>query len=162
VLQAHTDKHMALINGGGCQNDASYCDGAYTIRAGKSFANKTAGRIPRNILKFSHNCADKKRLIKVARDLGLPIHGATMPLSIAKFLIRFLTGEGEDELVADPFGGWFRTAKAAEDLGRRWIACDLVAEYVRGGAEGVRDAPGYALGAEFNKFVLQPEEGKRV
>ncbi len=147
VLQEHTEKHLKFIRAGGEQRDASYSDGAYTLRSGKSFSNHTAGRIPRNILKISNTCADKRRLAKVARELGLPVHGATMPLELARFLIRFLTEEGE--LVADLFGGWFRTALAAEELGRPWIACDNVWEYVRGGAEGFRNAPGFVLSGEF-------------
>ncbi|MHB0929514.1 MAG: DNA methyltransferase, partial [Candidatus Nanopelagicales bacterium] len=74
-----------------------------------------------------------------------PVHGATLPLGLAKFLIQFLTGEGDEELVVDPFGGWGRTAKAAEELGRRWILSELMYEYARGTAEGFRGAPGFKL-----------------
>lgn len=143
VLQEHTEKHMKLIKGGGEHRAAAYCDRAYVIRPGKSFANETAGRIPRNVLRYAHTCQDKQKLSRIARELGLPVHGATMPLALAKFLVQFLTGEGEDELVADPFGGWFRTAKAAEELGRRWISSELMHEYVLGGAEGFRTAAGF-------------------
>jgi len=145
VLQEHTKEHLKLIKGGGDQRNASYSDGAYTLRAGKSFANETPGKIPRNILKISSTCADKRGLAKIATSLGLPIHGATMPIELPRFLIKFLTGDGEDELVVDPFGGWFRTAKAAEELGRRWMSCDNVREYVRGGAEGFRGMPGFRM-----------------
>lgn len=141
ILLEHTEKHLKLIRGGGEPRDGSYCDGAYVIRAGKSFANETAGRIPRNVLKFSHTCSDKQKLARIARELGLPVHGATMPLSLAKFLIQFLTEKGE--LVVDQFGGWFRTAKAAEELDRRWISSELMLEYVLGGAEAFRTAPGF-------------------
>jgi site-specific DNA-methyltransferase (cytosine-N4-specific) len=144
VLQAHTDKHLKLIQGGGEQRTASYSDGAYSIREGKSFAADTAGKIPRNILKIANTCSDKRMLARKARELGLPIHGATMPLALAKFIIQFLTGEGEDELVVDPFGGWLRTAKAAEDLGRPWLVSELMYEYIRGSAESFRTAPGFA------------------
>lgn len=142
VLQEHTKEHLKLIQSGGVQKNASYCDGAYKLRAGKSFANNTPGKIPRNILKFSSTCADKRSLAKVAASLGLPIHGATMPLDLAKFLIQLLTSENDEELVADPFGGWFTTAKAAEALGRRWISSEIMLEYIQGGAERFRNAPG--------------------
>ena len=145
VLQEHTEKHLNLMRNGGEQRDASYCDGAYVIRAGKSFANETPGKIPRNILKYAGTCGYKRSLAKIARELGLPVHGATMPFGLAKFLIQFLTGSGEEELVADPFGGWFMTARAAEELGVRWIASEIMSEYVRGGAEGFRAAPGFVL-----------------
>jgi site-specific DNA-methyltransferase (cytosine-N4-specific) len=143
VLQDHTEQHLKLIKGGGEQRNASFGDGAYTLRAGKSFAGTTPGKIPRNILKISNVCTDKRHLAKIANSLGLPVHGATMPLALARFLIQFLTGEGEEELVVDPFGGWFRTAKAAEELGRRWISSELMYEYTLGGAEGFRRAPGF-------------------
>jgi site-specific DNA-methyltransferase (cytosine-N4-specific) len=143
VLQEHTKEHLRLIKKGGDQRNASFCDGAYTLRAGKSFSNETPGKIPRNIIKISSTCADKRYLAGIAKSLGFPVHGATMPLALAKFLIQFLTGDGEDELVVDPFGGWFRTAKAAEELGRRWISSELMLEYAAGGAEGFRASSGF-------------------
>ena len=149
VLQEHTEQQLRLIKGGGEQRDGSYSDGAYTIRKGKSFANHTAGKIPRNILKFSNNCADKRALAKTAKELGLPVHGATMPLALPKFLIEFLTGTGEEELVVDPFGGWFRTAKAAQSLGRRWMSSEMMGEYVLGGSKGFEGASGFRLGSAF-------------
>jgi len=142
VLQEHSERHLKLINGGGEQREASYCDGAYKIREGKSFANPTVGKIPKNILKFSNSCGDKRRLAVMAREAGLPVHGATMPLALAKFLIQFLTGEGEEALVVDPFGGWLRTAKAAEELGRRWAVSELIKEYIQGGSLSFKDAKG--------------------
>lgn len=149
VLQEHTKEHLKIIKSGGDQRNASFSDGAYTLRAGKSFVNETAGKIPRNILKISTTCADKRHLAKIASSLGLPTHGATMPLALAKFLIQFLTGNSEEELVVDPFGGWFRTARAAEEMGRRWIASEIMGEYVRGGAEGFRGCAGFELAAGF-------------
>lgn len=143
VLQPHTDSHKKLMRAGGDKRNASYSDGAYTLRAGKSFASETAGRIPRNILKIPNTCADKRGLIKIANEMGMPIHGATMPLALPKFLIQFLTSDSEEELVVDQFGGWLRTAKAAQELGRRWVTCDNVYEYLRVGAEGFRNYDGF-------------------
>ena len=147
VLQQHTEKHLAYLRNGGEQRNASYCDGAYTLRAGKSFANLTEGKIPRNVLKFSNTCHDKRRTAHQARALGLPIHGATMPLELAKFLIQLLTGDGDDELVADIFAGWNTVGRAAEELGRPWIVAENIYEYVRGGAERFTSAEGFMLGA---------------
>lgn len=141
VLQAHTESHLKLIRGGGEKRDSSACDGAYNIRAGKSFANETAGKIPRNIIKISSTCHDKRALSKIARELGLPVHGATMPLGLAKFLIQFLSEEGD--LVVDTFGGWVRTGKAAEELNRRWMVSELMGEYVLGGAESFKECDGF-------------------
>lgn len=146
VLQAHTEKHLKLIKSGGEKRNASYSDGAYTIREGKSFANETAGKIPRNVLTFGHSCANKRQTAATARELGLPVHGATMPLKLARFLVDFLTGDGDDELVADMCCGWGTVGLAAEEAGVPWIMSEIMGEYVRGGAERFRNFPGFALG----------------
>jgi site-specific DNA-methyltransferase (cytosine-N4-specific) len=80
------------------------------------------------------------------RDLGFPAHGAPMPLALAEFLIKLATVPGET--VADPFGGSFTTAKAAERLGRKWLSTECMAQYVIGGATRFEDYPG------FNQFLV--------
>ena len=152
VLQEHTEKHLKLIRGGGEQRDASYCDGAYTIRAGKSFANETAGKIPRNILKFSHTCPDKRRTAARARELGLPVHGATMPLDMAQFLVKMFNTGRDDELFADICSGWNTFGLAAEQAGVPWISTEIMGEYVRGGAERFVNAPGFRLALDDDTF----------
>lgn len=140
VLQAHTERHLRLIRQGGEQRDAEYSDGAYRIHPGR-FGNATVGRIPRNVLTFSHSCADQRAYKAAARAAGLPAHGAPMPLSLASFLVEFLSSE--DDLVVDPFGGSFTTAKAAERLGRRWLSTEIMLEYVVGAAARFSDANGF-------------------
>lgn len=153
VLQEHTEAHLKLIRQGGEQRDGSFCDGAYTIRAGKSFANMTEGKIPRNILKYSHTCANKRATIRAAETLGLPSHGATMPLELAKFLVEFLTGDGEEELVVDTCSGWNTIGLASEMLGIPWIASEIMGEYVRGGAERFREFAGFSLSPTFEECM---------
>lgn len=140
VLQEHTQKHLDLINQGGKQREETFSDGAYRIKKG-SFANETQGSIPRNVLAYGHRCAAQLAYKKAARENGLPVHGAPMPLKLAKFLIEFLSKPGD--LVADPFDGSFTTADAAEQLGRRWMATDCMLEYVLGGASRFLKAPGF-------------------
>lgn len=140
VLQAHSEKHLALIAKGGEQREMNACDGAYRVRPG-SYGNATAGKIPRNVLSFGHRCASQIAYKKAAREMGLPAHGAPMPLNLAKFLVEFLSTPGD--LVADPFAGSFTTALAAEHLGRRWLATDKMVEYVLGGASRFEQAPGF-------------------
>lgn len=140
VLQAHTQRHLDLIAKGGEQREVRYSDGAYSLKVG-SFGNPTAGRIPRNVLTFGHNCADQRAYKQAARAQGLKAHGVPMPLSLAKFLVELLTEPGE--VVADPFGGSFTTAKAAELLGRRWLSTECMAEYVIGSAFRFREQPGF-------------------
>ena len=140
VLQQHTDKHLNFIRNGGEAREASYSDGAYNIKAGR-FANETPGRIPRNILSYGHRCAEQLAYKRTARSMGLPVHGAPMPMKLASFLIEFLSQPGE--LVVDPFGGSFTTAHAAERLGRRWLSTDIMVEYVLGGATRFIGCDGY-------------------
>ncbi len=140
VLQAHTQRHLDLIAKGGEQREVRYSDGAYSLKVG-SFGNPTPGRIPRNVLTFGHSCADQRAYKAAAKAQGLQAHGAPMPLALAKFLIELLTVPGE--MVADPFGGSFTTAKAAELLGRRWLSTECMAEYVIGSAYRFREQPGF-------------------
>lgn len=141
VLLPHTEKHLKLVAAGGERRSAVYGDGAYRLREGRSFAAPTLGRIPRNVLQFTHHGAEISQLRAAARALGLPVHGALMPLSLAEFLVNFLTREGD--LVADCFGGWGTTAAAAQASGRRWITTELMAEYVAGQALRLASAPGF-------------------
>lgn len=140
VLQAHTEKHLELIAQGGEQRQATFSDGAYSMRKG-AYAAETAGRIPRNILTYGHRCASQTAYKKAAKERGLPAHGAPMPLKLAMFLTEFLSEPGD--LVADPFSGSFTTAEAAERLGRRWLGTEMMVEYVMGAATRFYDARGF-------------------
>ncbi|WP_087865323.1 site-specific DNA-methyltransferase [Comamonas thiooxydans] len=142
VLMEHTEKHLKLIQGGGEHRTVSNSDGAYTIRPG-SYGNPTEGRIPRNILTFGHRCKAQSDYKAAARAMGLPAHGAPMPLKLAEFLIKFLSEPGD--LVVDPFGGSQTTADAAERLGRHWLTTEVMAEYVLGGSTRFKQADGFNL-----------------
>lgn len=142
VLQPHTADHLALIARGGESRRTSHGDGSHRVYPG-SYAKPTEGRIPRNVIRMSHMCQDKRDVAALARAAGLPVHGATMPLKLARFLIEFLTEP--NHLVADPCAGWFTTAKAAEQLGRRWFATEQMGEYVLGGALGMRESAGFEM-----------------
>ncbi|OGU23746.1 MAG: DNA methyltransferase [Hydrogenophilales bacterium RIFOXYD1_FULL_62_11] len=131
VLQPHTDQHQRLIDRGGEAKARSSSDGAYRIKPG-SYGNATAGKIPRNVITMGHRCADQVKVKRAAREAGLPVHGAAMPLQLASFLVQYLSRPGD--LVADPFAGTLTTAKAAEINGRRWIATDSALEYLLAGS----------------------------
>jgi len=130
VLQAHTERHLNLIRNGGEQRERTFSDGAYRLKVG-SFGNATEGRIPKNVLTYGHRCSDQIRMRKAAVAAGIPPHGAPMPLSLAKFLVQYLSRPGD--LVVDPFGGTLTTAKAAEEVGRRWLATELMLEHIEAG-----------------------------
>lgn len=145
VLLEHTQRHQALMAAGGEARSAVYGDGAHRIRPG-SFGSVTEGRIPRNVIEAGHSCADTRRYRQDATRLGLPVHGAMMPLKVAEFLVRFLTAEGE--LVVDPFGGTCTTGMAAERQGRRWLVVEKMLAYLRGAADRFTGAPGFRLTAD--------------
>jgi hypothetical protein len=126
VLVPHKPAQERLIARGGALRQARFGDGAYKLRE-HSYRAPTAGAIPRNILSYRHNCPDKAAAVKIALENGLPVHGATMPLALADFLVRYLSEP--DDLVVDPFSGWGTTAVAAERNGRRWITAELMGEY---------------------------------
>lgn len=143
VLQPHSAGHLKLVQQGGEQRTTSHADGAHRVRAGVSYANPTQGKIPRNVISMGHRCGHKSEVSRLAKSMGLPIHGATMPLRLARFVIDFLTEE--DNLVVDPCAGWQITARAAEDAGRRWFTTEQMGEYVLGGALGMRQAKGFEV-----------------
>jgi site-specific DNA-methyltransferase (cytosine-N4-specific) len=150
VLQPHTPRHLQWLRtvqeAGRCPREAVYGDGAYRLRA-NSYANETQGSIPKNVLRIGHSCADTRQYRQDAQGLGLPVHGAMMPLALPRFLIEFLTRRGD--LVLDLWGGTAKTAIAAENLDRRWFIFEIFAEYLRAGAERFRRYAGYSLGPSF-------------
>jgi site-specific DNA-methyltransferase (cytosine-N4-specific) len=75
-----------------------------------------------------------------------------MPSAIADFLIRYMTDVGQ--LVVDNWGGKGTTGLAAERLGRRWLICDRVMDYLRAGAESFRAFPGYDMPSEVMAWPL--------
>jgi DNA modification methylase len=138
VLQPHSEAQRRLIERGGEKRHAINADGAYRLKPG-SYGNATAGSIQRNVLSISHNCPSQRALRARTDALGLPRHGAVMPLKLARLLVEFFCPPGE--LVVDPFAGSFTTARAAEDSGRRWICGDKHLEYVLLGKHRMESAP---------------------
>jgi site-specific DNA-methyltransferase (adenine-specific) len=50
-----------------------------------------------------------------------------------------LASTKEGDLVFDPFGGSFTTAKVARELGRQFISCDINDKYVEIGKKRIND-----------------------
>lgn len=140
VLEPHTEKHLKLMRSGGERSARSSGDGAHRVRVG-AYGNETAGRIPKNVLTVRHNCASQDQYKAYCRSLGLPAHGASMPLALAKKYVEFLTEK--DDLVVDLFGGGLTTGLAAEELGRYWVVTELMGEHVMGGAGRFHGADGF-------------------
>jgi site-specific DNA-methyltransferase (cytosine-N4-specific) len=140
VLEEHTPAHKKLIAQGGEKRECVNGDGAYRIRHG-SYGNDTPGRIPRNVMHVSNVCSSQRQYKQRARELGLVAHGATMPLALARKLVRFLSDVGQ--LIVDPCGGSMTTALASELEGRAWASSEVVYDYVRGAAERFRSSAGF-------------------
>ena len=54
---------------------------------------------------------------------------ALFPASLPSWFIRLMPDPGD--IVYDPFMGSGTTARAAAALGRRWVGCEISAEYCR-------------------------------
>ncbi|MES2879181.1 MAG: DNA methyltransferase [Pseudomonadota bacterium] len=156
VLEPHSERHLAYVRQGGAKKAQSNGDGAYRLYPG-SFGHETAGRIPKNVRILPHRCSDKERARKMAIAQGLPVHGATMPLKLAQFYIEYLTERGQ--MVVDPCAGWLTTARAAELAGRHWACTEMMGEYILGGANRFRTAPGFELFGTFGNMESKHENG---
>jgi DNA modification methylase len=146
VLQPHSERHLSLMANGGEARAREACDGELKVRKG-SFSRQTAGAIPKNVITRGHTCSDQRAYKSAARALGLPVHSAPFPLELIRWLIRYLTEEGE--LVVDLMGGTTTTGKASQLEGRRWIVSERIWEYLRGGAERYREFPEFRMNSEF-------------
>jgi len=131
VLQPHSERHQALIDRGGERRTTNNADGAYRLRAGRSFARATEGTIPKNVLEIGHRCRSQQAYKNYCRQHGLPVHGAPMPYRLVDLLVRWLSNKGD--LVADGMAGSLTVPLAAETHERYWWAFDLNAEYLLGG-----------------------------
>lgn len=140
VLKPHTARHQRLLASGGERRRTCYGDGAHRLREG-AYGRPTEGRIPKNVLEFGHRCHSQDEPRRAAQATGLPVHGATMPLSLATFLVEFLTEKSQ--LVADMCAGWLTSALAAQETGRRWIASERMLEYVLGASYRFEGKPGF-------------------
>ena len=97
---------------------------------------ESGGSIPSNVLEdqianemlIAGNNAANDFYTKRCKESGIKIHPARFPPVLPEFFIKLLTDE--EDLVVDPFAGSNTTGAVAEHLGRRWIAAELVEEYL--------------------------------
>jgi DNA modification methylase len=93
------------------------------------FGRRNAGAIPPNLLQIA-NTESNSRYLRACRLAGIRPHPARYPAGLPEFFVKFLTTPGD--LVLDPFAGSNVTGEVCEGLDRRWIAIDLVENYLRG------------------------------
>lgn len=97
-----------------------------------SFSVRHNGAIRPNFLTAIEfpNTESNTQYLRMCRDKRVQPHPARLPISIPKLFIEFLTTKGE--CVLDPFAGSNTTGEAAEGLDRKWIAFEIVEDYLEG------------------------------
>lgn len=120
-------------------------------------ANVVEEDIPSDVLRFGNNAAND-RYTERCKAAGLKIHPARFPAALPEFFIKLVTEPGD--LVLDPFAGSNTTGAVAESLGRRWIAIDQVAEYLR--ASSFRFDPMPKLDAALMPQVAAAPKAKKA
>jgi DNA modification methylase len=80
-----------------------------------------------NMLVLGNNAANDQ-YTKRCKEAGIKIHPARFPAALPEFFVKLLTSDGD--VVVDPFAGSNTTGAVAEALGRRWMAVELVEEYL--------------------------------
>lgn len=98
---------------------------------GRRFEAENKGAIPPNLLQIA-NTESNSTYLRLAKILGVKRHPARFPPGLPKFFVSFLTDPGD--LVVDIFAGSNTTGRAAEELGRRWIAMEIDKDYAAGSA----------------------------
>lgn len=96
----------------------------------------SGGSIPSNVYRddstsemlIAGNNAANDPYTRRCKEAGLKIHPARFPAALPEFFVKLLTNEGD--LVVDPFAGSNTAGAVAERLGRRWIAMELLEEYL--------------------------------
>jgi site-specific DNA-methyltransferase (cytosine-N4-specific) len=126
VLEAYSEDMKRLIKKG---YKAKVRPSGHNIT--EKFKKDLGGSIPSNLLIRGNNESNSE-YIKACRDIGVKVHPARFPHDLPEFFIKLLTTEGG--IVLDPFAGSNTTGRAAENLGRRWVAADINEEYVRASA----------------------------
>jgi DNA modification methylase len=84
-------------------------------------------QIAHDMLVLGNNAANDSYTMR-CKEAGIGIHPARFPAALPEFFVKLLTDEGD--LVVDPFAGSNTAGAVSERLGRRWIAMELVDEYL--------------------------------
>ncbi len=88
----------------------------------EAFGKDNGGAIPCNLLQIP-NTESNSHYLRTYKMLGREGHPARFPTGLPAFFIKFLTDR--DDVVLDLFSGSNTTGRAAEELGRRWLAIEM-------------------------------------
>jgi DNA modification methylase len=98
------------------------------IEAGGSIpSNVLDDQVANEMLIAGNNSANDPYTLR-CKEAGIKIHPARFPAALPEFFVKLLTDEGD--LVVDPFAGSNTAGAVAERLGRRWLAMELLEEYL--------------------------------
>lgn len=92
-----------------------------------NFSKDNEGAIPPNLLELA-NTDSNSTYLRECRQRDIKPHPARFPHGLPEFFIKFLTEPGD--LVIDPFAGSNITGEVAEKLRRKWLAFELIEEYL--------------------------------
>lgn len=123
VLRPYTDAMKSLLKKGYV---AKKRPSGHDITA--KFNKDHGGAIPPNLLELGNNESNSDYMIK-SKENGMKAHPARFPKRFAEFFIKFLTDE--EDTVFDPFAGSNTTGYVAEQLQRKWIACEINEGYIK-------------------------------
>lgn len=90
-------------------------------------SNVVEDRVANDMLVLGNNSANDTYTMR-CKEAGIKIHPARFPASLPEFFVKMLTDE--EDVVLDPFAGSNTAGSVAERLGRRWLAMELVEEYL--------------------------------
>jgi DNA modification methylase len=122
VLRPYSDSMKHLIKNG---YKAKLRPSGHDIST--KFQRDLGGSIPHNLLQIS-NTESNSAYLRLCKEHNIKAHPARFPQALPEFFIKFLTDPGD--VVLDIFAGSNATGRAAEELGRQWIAIELSEEYL--------------------------------
>lgn len=95
----------------------------------QAFNKDNNGAIPPNLLEIA-NTESNSLYLRRCRENSVKPHPARFPAALPNFFIKLLTNEGD--LVLDPFAGSNVTGETAEKLNRKWLAIEMIEDYIKG------------------------------
>lgn len=120
-------------------------------KVSKNWGRDNGGAVPPNLIAAANTTSDDA-YHKYCRKMRIAPHPARFPRRLPEFFIRMLTDKSD--LVVDPFGGSCLTGAVAEDLGRKWVCCELREPYLKGAlgrftqdTTSIRQVEGYTVPA---------------
>ncbi len=125
VLAPYSDRMKKLLEDPGRFYTPAERPSGHDI--GKGFGKDNGGAIPSNLLQIP-NTGSLGQYESACKRIGVERHPARFPTRLPKFFIEFLTEPGD--VVLDIFAGSNTTGRVAEDCGRRWLAFELLPDYV--------------------------------